>query len=71
MGTDGIDGESNAAGAMADRDTYIRAMSKGIRIGEYLENNNSFEFFKKVGNSLLYTGYTGTNVNDIVIMIIK
>ena len=71
IGTDGIDGNSDAAGAMADAGMYTRAMLKGIEIDEYLKNNNSNEFFKKVGNSLIYTGYTGTNVNDIAFLVVE
>lgn len=71
IGTDGIDGDSDAAGAIADIGTYIRAIAEDIKIDDYLKNNNSYEFFKKVGNSLIYTGYTGTNVNDITLIAIN
>ena len=66
--TDGIDGESEAAGAIADGFSLIRAHERNLDIDKYLECNNSYEFFKKLGD-LLLTGPTGTNVMDIQIII--
>ena len=68
-GTDGIDGNSDAAGAFIDKNTYKRALDKGLDIDSFLENNDSYHFFKETGN-LIFTGYTGTNVMDITIMIV-
>lgn len=67
IGTDGIDGNSDAAGAIIDCTTRINA--KDLDVEEYLANNNSNTFFKNV-DDVIYTGATGTNVNDIVIMFI-
>ncbi|RMF28978.1 MAG: hypothetical protein D6752_06740 [Candidatus Nitrosothermus koennekii] len=65
IGTDGIDGNSDAAGAMID---YIsRINSNNLNIEEFLADNDSNTFFKNIGD-IIYTGATGTNVNDIVIM---
>jgi glycerate-2-kinase len=64
FGTDGIDGPTDAAGAVADYST--RKRSEGINIMEYLENNDSYTFFKKMG-TLIITGPTGTNVMDVQI----
>ena len=62
--TDGIDGPTDAAGALADGITAKRGAQRGMRAVEYLGNNDSYSFFKELGN-LVVTGPTGTNVNDI------
>ena len=69
MGTDGIDGPTDAAGAVVTDDTLRRAAEKRLNPEEYLENNDSHTFFKKVGG-LIYTGPTGTNVGDITILLV-
>jgi glycerate-2-kinase len=69
MGTDGIDGPTDAAGAVVTDDTLRRAAEKGLNPEEYLENNDSHTFFKRVGG-LIYTGPTGTNVGDITVIIV-
>lgn len=66
--TDGIDGRSDAAGAIADGFSYKKAIEKKLNPDEYLEKNNSYEFFKKI-NDLLITGPTGTNVMDIQLIL--
>jgi glycerate 2-kinase len=66
MGTDGLDGGTNAAGAIVDGGLIERALRKGLHADSYLERNDSHAFFKKVGG-LIMTGATGTNVNDIMI----
>jgi hydroxypyruvate reductase len=68
-GTDGIDGPTDAAGAMADEKTMARASKLGLDARAYLENNDSYRFFDRV-KSLIRTGPTGTNVADIRIMLI-
>ena len=65
MGTDGIDGNSDAAGALVSPKTI--AFAKNVDLEKYLDNHNSFHAFKKL-RSLIFTGYTGTNVNDIAVM---
>jgi glycerate 2-kinase len=70
IGTDGVDGPTNAAGAVADGSTVERALKKGLDAMSFLEDNNSYPFFKKL-NDLIITGPTGTNVNDIVIAIVE
>ena len=67
-GTDGIDGNSDAAGAVIDKSSYEKAKKLGLNIDEYLENNDSYNFFKQTGD-LIITGPTGTNVMDISILI--
>jgi len=66
--TDGIDGNSNAAGAISDKNTFDRALKKNLDPEIYLKNNNSYEFFKKLSD-LYITGPTGTNVMDLQIIV--
>lgn len=66
--TDGIDGICDAAGAIADFYTLNKAEEKDLNFKAFLKNNNSYEFFKKLGD-LLITGPTGTNVMDLQILI--
>ena len=68
--TDGVDGMSDAAGAIADGFTLSRALSKGLDPDVFLRNNNSYEFFKNL-DDLFMTGPTGTNVMDVQIVIRK
>ena len=65
MGTDGIDGNSDAAGAIVSSQT--RLLAKKIDLKKYLNRHDSYHAFKKL-NSLIFTGFTGTNVNDIAIV---
>jgi glycerate-2-kinase len=69
ISTDGIDGPTNAAGAIADGKTLARAASEGLNPEEHLAENDSYNFFAKLGD-LIFTGPTGTNVNDISIIIV-
>ena len=67
-GTDGIDGNSDAAGAYIDKTSFSDAQMQGLDLDAYLNNNDSYHFFKKL-DSLIMTGPTGTNVMDIAILI--
>jgi glycerate-2-kinase len=69
IGTDGIDGPTDAAGAIADGQTIIRAHDKRLDPKEFLMNNDSYHFFSKLGD-LIFTGPTGTNVNDLAVMVV-
>jgi glycerate 2-kinase len=69
IGTDGMDGPTTAAGAVADGSTVERGLRKGLDADTYLRENNSHVFFRKI-NDLIITGPTGTNVNDILIAIL-
>jgi glycerate-2-kinase len=69
IGTDGVDGPTDAAGAIADGRTMIRSRAKKLDAITYLKSNDSYTFFKHL-NDLIFTGPTGTNVNDISVMII-
>jgi glycerate-2-kinase len=66
--TDGIDGMCDAAGAIADAYTLMRARKKDLDPNRFLDENNSYEFFKNLGD-LFTTGPTGTNVMDIQILV--
>jgi glycerate-2-kinase len=66
--TDGIDGNSDVAGALADGFTLPRALKKKLDPSRFLEQNNSYAFFQGLGDTLC-TGLTGTNVMDIQILI--
>lgn len=68
MGTDGVDGPTDAAGAVADGCTYDRALALGLKPEEYLDRNDSYSFFSKLGDCI-FTGPTGTNVNDVMVMV--
>jgi glycerate 2-kinase len=69
LSTDGVDGPTDAAGAIVDGKTLERAAKMGLIPEEYLAENNSYNFFSKLGD-LIFTGPTGTNVNDISIIIV-
>ncbi|MBD3205264.1 DUF4147 domain-containing protein, partial [Candidatus Bathyarchaeota archaeon] len=60
LGTDGIDGPTEAAGAIADGQSMTKAISMKLSPEEYLNNNDSYSFFEKMGD-LIITGPTGTN----------
>jgi glycerate-2-kinase len=68
-GTDGTDGPTDAAGAIVDGGTIERAEALGINPRDYLENNDSYNFFKAAGG-LFITGPTGTNVMDLQIILL-
>jgi glycerate-2-kinase len=68
-GTDGVDGNSEAAGAVADSGTVERARFKNLQPAEFLRQNDSNAFFHALGD-LVTTGPTGTNVMDIHILLI-
>ncbi len=68
-GTDGTDGPTDAAGAIADGTTLQRARSKGLDAEWHLRDNNSYNFFKPLGD-LLITGPTYTNVMDLHLVMV-
>jgi hydroxypyruvate reductase len=67
-GTDGIDGNSTAAGALADETTLARAHAHGLDARRLLEESDSHTLFNLLGDSIL-TGPTGTNVRDLRILL--
>lgn len=68
-GTDGTDGPTDAAGAFADSATLTRASETGMDPLLYLSDNDSYNFFKKLGD-LFITGPTNTNVMDLRIILV-
>ncbi len=68
--TDGIDGNTNCAGAIVDADSYRRAKKMHLSLKTFLSNNDSNSYFRKLRSSLIISGPTGTNVNDIGIAIV-
>jgi hydroxypyruvate reductase len=67
-GTDGIDGPTDAAGALVDYTTRDRAASLGLDASAHLADNNAYDFFATLGD-LLHLGRTDTNVGDIQILL--
>ena len=68
-GSDGMDGNSDAAGAVVDSGTHERACVLGLNMEDYLSRNDSHTFFRRTGD-LLVTGPTGTNVMDITLLLL-
>lgn len=68
VGTDGIDGTSPAAGAIADGMTMRRAADLGLDPAEFSERSDSFGFFSRLGDAIM-TGPTGNNVRDVRILV--
>src|SRR5262245_4695 len=69
-GTDGVDGPTDAAGAIVDSTTVTRAGAAGLSVSTYLYNNDSYSFFDKLGD-LIHTGPTGTNVDDLQVLLLS
>jgi glycerate-2-kinase len=70
IGTDGTDGPTDAAGAIASKDIMHKSIELNLDILNYLNNNDSYNFFNKV-DGLIKTGPTGTNVMDITVILVK
>ncbi|MGQ9634530.1 MAG: MOFRL family protein, partial [Bryobacteraceae bacterium] len=68
-GTDGTDGPTDAAGAVADGSTVARAEALGLRPQDFLARNDSYRFFDALGD-LLKTGPTRTNVMDVRLILV-
>ncbi len=69
VGTDGIDGPTDAAGAIADTTSAARARATGFDPMQYLEANDAWSFFDPLGD-LLRTGATNTNVGDVQVALL-
>jgi hydroxypyruvate reductase len=68
-GTDGLDGPTDAAGAIVDAVTLRRAAATGLDPAGELERNNSYDVLDAAGD-LLRTGPTGTNVGDVQVLLV-
>jgi glycerate-2-kinase len=69
LATDGIDGPTVSAGAIVDGSTLVRAKARGLEPSKYLSENDSYTFFQSLGDAFI-TGPTGTNVNDLIIILV-
>ena len=70
-GTDGSDYLPNVAGAIVDNRSLEIAVNKGIDVSPYIERFDTNTLFSEIGNSLIITGSTGTNVGDIIVYILE
>ena len=69
LATDGEDGPTDAAGAVVTGETCQRGERLGLDVACYLSRNDAYRFFQKLGD-LLLTGPSGTNVNDLVFLLL-
>lgn len=69
VGTDGIDGPTDAAGAIADSTTRDRSRDAGLDPEIFLNDNNAYAFFQALGD-LVHTGPSGTNVGDLQVLLV-
>lgn len=69
LGSDGTDGPTDAAGGIVDGETYARLVSHGIGFAEVLKRNDAYHALQAV-DGLIVTGPTGTNVNDLTVLLI-
>lgn len=70
LGSDGTDGPTDAAGGYCDFETKAKLASQGVLIPNVLQNNDAYNALAKC-DGLLVTGPTGTNVNDVSVLLIK
>jgi glycerate 2-kinase len=70
VGTDGSDFLPGVAGAIVDRDSLEKAKAKKLNIEAYIKRCDSNALLKKIGNSLIVTGDTGTNVGDVIVYLV-
>ena len=69
VGSDGTDGPTDAAGGYADGDTVRELAEKSMDVTAHLQNNDAYHALGAIGN-LIFTGPTGTNVNDVTVGLI-
>ena len=70
FGSDGTDGPTDAAGGYADQDTEEKLRALGISVADVLQDNDAYHALGKV-DGLIMTGPTGTNVNDLAMVLIR
>jgi hydroxypyruvate reductase len=70
IGTDGVDGPTDAAGAMADGETVSRARTAGFDVEASLRDNDAYPLLDALGD-LIRTGPTGTNVADLMVVLVS
>ena len=70
VGSDGTDGPTDAAGGYVDGSTRAALLAEGLTIHQVLENNDAYHALQKTGG-LIVTGPTGTNVNDVALVLVR
>lgn len=71
LGTDGSDYLPDIAGAIVDKNSLETSRTTGIEVQPYIDRYDSSSLLEKIGNSLIKTGNTGTNVGDVSVYILK
>jgi glycerate 2-kinase len=71
VGTDGSDFLPNIAGAIVDDTTLHTAIAKRLNVRSFVDCFDSYTLLQNIGNSLIITGNTGTNVGDIIVYVMK
>ncbi len=69
LATDGEDGPTDAAGAVVDSESFYEGNRKGLDIKSFIVDNNAYEYFDQLGG-LIRIGATGTNVNDLMFVLL-
>ena len=69
-GTDGVDGNSPAAGAVADGETLARAQAAGLDVTDFFQRSDAYGFFAQLGDAIV-TGPTGNNLRDLRILLME
>ena len=70
FGSDGTDGPTDAAGGYVDGQTEEKLRALGLSVSDVLQDNDSYHALQKIGG-LIVTGPTGTNVNDLAMVLIR
>ena len=70
FGSDGTDGPTDAAGGMVDGNTMAQLKAKGLNVNKILDDNDAYHGLKAI-DRLIMTGPTGTNVNDVAVILCK
>ena len=70
LGSDGTDGPTDAAGGLVDGTSLARLQAQGIQVDAVLQGNDAYHALKAIGG-LIITGPTGTNVNDLSVLLMK
>jgi len=70
VGSDGTDGPTDAAGGYADGETAAELRAKGLEVYNVLQDNDAYTALKTI-DGLIFTGPTGTNVNDVAVALLR
>ena len=70
VGSDGTDGPTDAAGGYADGETLAELRAQGLNVDAVLQDNDAYHALQKTGG-LIFTGPTGTNVNDVAVALLR